>query len=257
MCVRECVTTACACDKPVVVVVLWGTWGPVLLISHLSGLAAQTHHNHSSLTPPPFPLLIPLYPSRSPMYPPPLQCFQTPKTVPGCIHNVYLPQLFSIKTSGLSLKSSFPPSLMPLCLKAADTFPICLLEFWKFELCNTEERKEGRMMRAWWEGKCLPERQDDLPINQCHTPSPWHVNREGLGYQTHWGSQNELMQLISDVFSTCLPLAGRNWKSCLARKRECNLDYADWMIWPHERLPLLLPRPLFSFLHPSLPSFLL
>lgn len=146
--------------------------------------------------------------------------------------------------------------LWPSALKLQTHFQfVC----WNFESLNCVIwRKEKRA--AWWEhgGRAsvfLSGRMTSLSTSAT-LPSPWHVNREGLGYQTHWGSQNELMQLISDVFSTCLPLAGRNWKSCLARKRECNLDYADWMIWPHERLPLLLPRPLFSFLHPSLPSFL-
>ncbi|KAK1887650.1 DNA-directed RNA polymerase subunit beta'' [Dissostichus eleginoides] len=47
------------------------------------------------------------------------------------------------------------------------------------------KREEGDMMRGRWEGKCLGERQEDLPINQRHTPSSCHVNGEGLGYQAH------------------------------------------------------------------------
>lgn len=138
---------------------------------------------------------------------------------------------------------------------AKEKFPICPFEFCKLGLFNAEEREEGYMMRGRWEGKCLPEWQEDLPINQRHTPSSCHVNREGLGYQTYWGGQNELMQLTSCFFSTCLPSVGRNWKNCLAKERECNLDYADRSIRAHERAVPLLPMPLFSFLHPSLPSF--
>lgn len=102
-------------------------------------------------------------------------------------------------------------------------------------------------MRAGWEGKCH--------INKHHTPPPCHVNREGLGYQAVGGGQNELMQLTRRFFPTCLPSVGRNWKSCPAKERKCNLDYADRRIHADERPFLQLPMPLFSFLHAFLPSF--
>lgn len=57
------------------------------------------------------------------------------------------------------------------------------------------------------------------------------------------------MQLTSCFFSTCLPSVGRNWKSCLAKERECNLDYADRRIRAHERA--VPPASHASFLFPS------
>lgn len=187
---------------------------------------------------------------------------------PSTLSSILTPLCLSVSSQELpfpsplpKLQSNYSPCLTVLCLSwrakaaAKDKFPICPFEFCELELFNAEEREEGYMMRGRWEGKCLPEQQEDLPINQRHTPSSCHVNREGLGYQTYWGGQNELMQLTSCFFSTCLPSVGRNWKSCLAKERECNLDYADRRIRAHERAVLLLPMPLFSFLHPSLPSF--
>lgn len=161
----------------------------------------------------------------------------------------------------LLFTNSNPISLLvwPCCawakeakLQQKTNFQFVGLNFVSRSRLTLKKEKRGNMMRERWEGKCLPERQEDLPINQCHTSTSCHVNSEGLGYQTYWGGQNELMQLTSCFFSTCLPSVGRNWKSCLAKERECNLDYADWRIRAHERVVLLLPMSLFSFLHPSL-----
>lgn len=184
-----------------------------------------------------------------------IQATPTPSTL-SSTHSVWV----CFAQSPLSFSSHLTPiqflSLSNcVVLEFKSQFSICLFEFHELELFKAEGKQEGCMMRGRWEGKCLPERQEELPINRHHTPSSCHVNREGLGYQTYWGGQNELMQLTSCFFPTCLPSVGRNWKSCLAKERECNLDYADQSMQTHERAVLLLPMPLFSFLHPSLPSF--